>query len=215
LDSGAAPNNGYNSNGAATVSAILKAYAASLTAERVTIGDLVHVMRDRAFGALMIVLALPNVLPVALPGLSAILGTPLIFIAAQLMFGRTEPWLPHFVAKRGLPRDGFVRLVNRMMPHLERAEAYLKPRWPLLTSRTGEMAIGAVCFGFAFIIALPVPLGNVVPGIAVSLLSLGLVAKDGVAVIVGLCMGVVASAVVAAAMAGIIVISFNILDKVF
>lgn len=208
-------DSGGTTNDNGTVSAILKAYAASLTAERVTIGDLLHVMRDRAFGALMIVLALPNVLPVSLPGLSAILGTPLIFIAAQLMIGRTEPWLPHFIAKRGLPREGFVRLIGRMMPHLERAETYLRPRWPLLTSKTGEMAIGAVCFGFAIIIALPVPLGNVVPGLAVSLLSLGLVAKDGVAVIVGLCMGVVASLVVIAAMAGIISLSFLAFDKIF
>lgn len=54
--------------------------------ERISIGDLLTALGDRAVGALMFVFAAPNILPVP-PGVSTLLGAPLLFLSAQLMLG--------------------------------------------------------------------------------------------------------------------------------
>ena len=57
-----------------------------------------------------------------------------------------------------------------------------------------------VLLGFALI--LPVPFGNPPPGIALILLGLGLMARDGLAVLIALCLGLLALAWVVAINAG-------------
>jgi hypothetical protein len=42
------------------------------------------------------------------------------------------------------------------------------------------------CLVLAIIITLPVPLGHVVPGTAISVLALGLIERDGVAIALGM-----------------------------
>ena len=45
----------------------------------ISVADIRDAMGDRAFGALMFVLAAPNALPVNAPGVSVVLGIPLLF----------------------------------------------------------------------------------------------------------------------------------------
>ena len=55
---------------------------AGQTGPRVTLGDLLALFGRRAFGALIVALAAPNALPVVIPGLSLIVGLPLILLTA-------------------------------------------------------------------------------------------------------------------------------------
>ena len=85
-------------NEATRLSDVLTAIASDETRERIAIGDLLAAMQERAFGPLMLVFALPNVLPTP-PGTSTVLGAPLIFLTAQLALGR-NPWLPPLISRR-------------------------------------------------------------------------------------------------------------------
>jgi hypothetical protein len=127
--------------------------------ERISIGDLLRELGDRALGALLFVFAFPNVLP-APPGTSAILGLPLVFLAAQLAF-RLPPWLPGFIARRSMPRQSFRSLVRRMRPWLQRAERLLRPRASVLALPPMEYAVGLLCLLLAVVVLLPIPAGDV------------------------------------------------------
>lgn len=164
------------------------------TSERVSIGDLLAALGDRAIGALMFVFAVPNVMPVP-PGVSAVLGAPLIFLGAQLMLG-LRPWLPGVIARRSLARDDLQTLVRRMRPWLERAEKLLRPRWGLLTRPPLEYAIGLLCLVLAVVLSLPIPLGNTLPALAISVLALGVLERDGLWVLAGTAVATFALAVV-------------------
>lgn len=59
------------------LSAILDEIAADESRARIAVADLVTAMEARAYGALLLIFALPNVLP-APPGTSGILGLPLL-----------------------------------------------------------------------------------------------------------------------------------------
>lgn len=162
--------------------------------ERISIGDLLAALGDRATAALMFIFAFPNVLPTP-PGTSTILGAPLVFLAAQLMLGRA-PWLPAFVAKRSMKRADFSALVKRIVPWLVRAENLLRPRLAGLARPPMEYLIGLLALVLAVVLVLPIPLGNMLPALAISLLALGVLERDGVWVLAGLAAAVAAASLV-------------------
>ncbi len=176
------------------LSAVLRLLAADLDRTRISVGDLLAVLGDRALGALMFVFAVPNVLP-APPGTSAILGLPLLFLAVQVTFAR-RPWLPALITRRSMSREDFHQLVRRIAPWLERAEKLLRPRFSFLALPPMEQCIGLICLLLALILALPIPLGNMLPALAISLMALGLVERDGVWIGIGLLMTALAVVVV-------------------
>lgn len=183
-----------NSADGLALSAILHELANDQSQERVSIGDLLNALGDRALGALLFIFAFPNVLPVP-PGTSAVLGTPLVFLAAQLAFG-LKPWLPAIIANRSMSRADFQTLILRMKPWLERAEKMLRPRASGLTVPPMEYVLGFICLLLALVLVLPIPLGNMLPALAISMLALGVLERDGVWVVAGLGMTVVATVVV-------------------
>lgn len=162
--------------------------------ERISIGDLLAALGDRATAALMFIFAVPNVLPTP-PGTSTILGAPLVFLAAQLMLGRA-PWLPAVVAKRSMKRADFSALVKRIVPWLARAENLLRPRLAGLARPPMEHLIGLLALVLAVVLVLPIPLGNMLPALAISLLALGVLERDGAWVLAGLAAAVAAASLV-------------------
>jgi len=64
--------------------------------------------------------------------------------------------------------------------------------------------VGTICLVLGIIITLPIPLGHMLPGAAISILALGLLERDGLVIGIGLTTAAVALAVVAAAMHGVV-----------
>lgn len=151
---------------------------------KVTVADVLDAFGNRAFGALLAVFAAPLALPMP-PGVSAILGAPLIFIAFQLMVGRPTLWLPSALMKRSMRRAEFQTMAVRLEPHLRRLERHLRPRWQFLYGRVADRFIGAVCVMLAVIVFLPIPFGNMLPSFAIAAFGFGLLERDGVAGLVG------------------------------
>ena len=150
-----------------------------------TVGMLVDLFGERAFGAVMFIFAIPNIIPLP-PGASAVLGLPLVFLTFQLMIGRQTIWLPQAVRRRAISSHFTELFQNRATPFLRRFERILKPRISVL-ARTdlAERAIGIVAFVLAVILVLPIPLVNMLPGAAIACLALGLAERDGLAVLFG------------------------------
>ncbi|RZI82151.1 MAG: exopolysaccharide biosynthesis protein [Rubrivivax sp.] len=166
------------------LSIVLSELAADTSVERLSIADLLAALNDRAMAALLLMFALPNVIPTP-PGTSAVLGAPLVFLAAQLTFGR-RPWLPGFISRRSMPHSYFAAFVVRAVPWLQRAERMLQPRGEWLSRPPFEYAVGAVCLLMAVIIFLPIPMGNILPAFSVCLCALGILERDGLWIAAGL-----------------------------
>jgi len=170
---------------------------AAFPSERVRVADILDAFGDRAFGALMLIFAVPNVLPLP-PGASSVLGAPLLFIAAQLMLGRPVLWLPQLITERSLARGDFAAMADKLLPHLTRFERMLQPRLTGLFNPMHDRIIGAACLVLAIILFLPIPFGNMLPAFAISAFAIGLMERDGIAVAVGW-LGKLASLLVLAA----------------
>ncbi|MGB8812402.1 MAG: exopolysaccharide biosynthesis protein [Paracoccaceae bacterium] len=176
------------------LSQILDAIVADPNRLRISVADLVQVMDARAFGALLMIFALPNVLPTP-PGTSAILGLPLVYLSAQMMLGRL-PWLPPFIANRSMAREDFAQLVTRVTPILARAEKLFKPRFLILGHPLAERAIGALFLVLSLVLVLPIPLGNMLPAFAICMIALGVLERDGLWIATGITIGVLSLVVV-------------------
>jgi hypothetical protein len=150
----------------------------------ISLGNVLDAFGDRAFGALMLVFAAPNMLPLP-PGMSAVLGAPLLFVTAQLMLGRPTLWMPGFICRQAIPRDFFALLTTKLSPILRRAERILRPRFTLLLHPVPERIVGAACLLLAIILFLPIPFGNIPPAWAIAAFALGILERDGLATVVG------------------------------
>lgn len=165
------------------LSAVLLEIAEDEARTSITIGDITDIIKDRAYGALLLIIALPNIIPLPIPGVSTILGLPLLFIAWQLMVGAARPWLPNTLLRKEFARKDFLYVIEKAYPWLVKTEKLLKPRWSWLVSPWAERFIGFVCFVLAFILIWPIFLGNIMPALSISLFALAILAKDGFAVL--------------------------------
>ncbi|SMC43819.1 exopolysaccharide biosynthesis protein [Rhizobium sp. RU36D] len=176
------------------LSEILDSIALDTARERVSVADIFSAMGDRAFGALILIFAIPNVFPTP-PGTSAVTGAPLVFLAAQLMLGQS-PWLPKIIANRSMTREDFASIVTRISPWLARGERMLRPRLKFLVYPPVEYLTGLICLILAIVLTLPVPLGNILPALAICFFSFGILERDGVCILIGGVISVVAMVVV-------------------
>ena len=158
--------------------------------ERLTVGDIVAVLRDRAFAVLVVLLGLPNCLPMP-PPIPLVCGLLLVLVAVQIIVGRPAPWLPRSLPHRSIPRADVERAVLRAAPIFRRLERISRPRMTMLETAIAVRVIGAVLLVLAIgiIFALPPIVGQIPLGIAVCLLGLGLVERDGLVILGGLLIG--------------------------
>jgi hypothetical protein len=183
------------------LSHVLLSLAGDTGRERILMRDILHAMQDRALVALIVLLALPNVVPVP-PGTSAVLGMPLLFLTLQLALGR-KPWLPESIAMRSVSRRDFGVMLNRVSPWLDRAEQLLRPRLQVMTGTTSARWVGGLCLVLSTILVLPIPFGNMLPALAIGMLALGILERDGLWVLGGLATSIVAMAVAAGVLFGL------------
>lgn len=172
------------------LSEILTEIAADDRLSEITVADLLRLMEGRARAALIFLFAFPNVLP-APPGLSAVLGMPLLYLTSQMMLARI-PWLPKLIAARGVSRPAFAATVQRVLPFLQRAERMLRPRWTWMVSHGAEKPLGALALVLAIVVTLPIPLGNMLPAFAICLIALGVLERDGLWACLGVMVGIAA-----------------------
>ncbi len=162
-------------------------------ADRVSLGDALAILGERGFGLLLLILTLPNAVPIpAPPGVSLVLALPLILVAAQMAIGLDQPRLPERLRRLSMSRARLASVLGRALPHLQRMERHLQPRHPRLTGRHAERLLGAACLMLALVLCLPIPMGTAPVAWALVVLALGLLERDGLFALIGLAAGLVA-----------------------
>ena len=150
--------------------------------DRLSFTTLAAQLRSRAWGGLLFIFAAINMLPLP-PGTSAFFALPILIVSAQMVFGRTSPWFPGRLDRRGVTKQELGRLVGKIHWLESRVERIFKPRLSRLTGPNAARLIGVVCFLLALVAAIPIPLFHVAPAAAILLFGLALIYRDGALVI--------------------------------
>jgi hypothetical protein len=157
-------------------------------AERaVTIRELLYVLKGRAYMLLVILLTLPFLLPLPLPGLSTPFGFAIILICLRLALGQ-RPWLPKSVQRRQLPAGFIPRLLDLAAKIIGWLERVLRPRWLVLTEHAVIRQLHAlvmVAGAAILLLPLPIPFSNGLPAWSILLVASGLLERDGRAIALG------------------------------
>ena len=172
--------------------------------DRISLGQLTGLLGDRAFGLLVLIFALPNIIPM-IPGVSTVSGVVIAIVGLQMLIGRHEPWLPAVIADRTLLREQLASMVDRTIGWIARLERIAKPRWSVMTQGLMHRALGAMFVLLGAILALPLSwIGNFPPGVALVFLSVGLLEEDGILVALGHVLGILATVLVLALVAALV-----------
>ena len=163
-------------------------------AERIPLELLVGAMEKRSFPVLLLLPALLLVSPLsAIPGATTLFGLTIAVLLAQFALGRRRIWLPAFVLRKSFDAGRLHRAVDWLHHPVARLERLLRPRqgW-VLRQPFARLPVGLVLCA-----ALCAPLMEVIPasgtsvGAAICLFCAGLLARDGVFVLVGACLAAV------------------------
>jgi hypothetical protein len=154
------------------------------------LGDVVDRLDERAFGFLLLLLALPCTLPFVYV-LPQIVALPMLALAAQMAMGGRHPWLPKKLHDRRFSIPAFARVLARAEKYGGWIERLATPRLRPVTGHLANRIVGGLLLVPLASILTPLPLTNTVPGIGVAVAALGLIERDGVLVIGGLVIGFV------------------------
>jgi len=161
--------------------------------QRLTLADVEQRLRGRGFALLMMLLAVPFLLP-SIPGLSTPFGLAIMLMGARVMVG-LNPWLPKFILERPLSPAMMERILRGLLGIARRMERFVRPRmdflrrWPGMKNLIG---FGITLSAFFLLLPLPIPFTNTFPALAILLLAAGMMERDGVCVLIGYAMGVLA-----------------------
>ncbi|MEM9880263.1 MAG: exopolysaccharide biosynthesis protein [Pseudomonadota bacterium] len=150
----------------------------------ISLGQLSDAMEERAFGLMLLVLAIPCCLPFVYL-LPQIVAVPMAVLVGQMALGRKSPWLPDALRARRLPVEGFRSVLARVRKWGGWLERLTHQRFAGLTNTLAARIVGALLFVPCLSILVPLPLTNTVPGIGIAVASAGLIERDGLFVIGG------------------------------
>jgi len=152
----------------------------------VTVGKVLDALEDGGFGVLMILFALPNAV---IPGISFILGAPVVLLGLQLASGRKKVWLPQVMRRQVISPAVFEAVADRVERFLVWIEKRACPRWGVIVSDGGERLLGLYIAIVAAFLMLPMPFGNILPAFGIAFMSVGIIEKDGKAAVLGSVLG--------------------------
>lgn len=160
--------------------------------EKVSVRGIIDALDARSFGLAVLLFSLPSVVPMP-PGVPTVVGIILLIVAVQMVIGRHELWLPRILADREFDRSALVKAFESLAPKLAILEKVMKPRLLFMTGHVGSIFIGVIVLIMALVLILPLPPGgNFPPALACAVLGLGLTQRDGLTVLIGLAVSVIA-----------------------
>ncbi len=172
-----------------TLSELLQDLKSELKEETVSIGLLLDAFHERGFGFFLFLFALPAALPIPAVGVGTVMGLPLLFLTAQMTVRRRAIWMPDSIREKTMERAKLEGFINAGLPWVKRLEFFVRPRLGWITHGSVSGIIGLFGFVMACSVLLPVPLTNTVPSFGIALMAVGIIMRDGLAVLAGAVIG--------------------------
>ena len=150
---------------------LLKRLIEEALKDKVDLDWLLGHLQKRAFGLLLLILAIA----ILVPGLG-IASIAIAYPAVEMILGRDRPSLPRFLTKRATQR--FTKWSARILSALGAIERVSRSRWHTPLGAT-KRAVGLLVLLFAISGIWPLPLINVLPAVTIALLAVALLQEDG------------------------------------
>lgn len=148
---------------------------------------LLQASQGRGYNLLLVLITLPFLTPLPMPGFSIPFGMVVAVIGARLALGQ-RPWLPQRLLNRQLPPQFLGKVLRGATRIVRFLEWFLRPRLAFLHEQfifrrlAGAMIALA---GLCLLLPLPVPFSNGLPAWTILLLSAAALERDGLCFLAG------------------------------
>jgi hypothetical protein len=170
------------------LSEALEATRAAVSGHKVTLRELLGLVGEQGLLVFCAILALPFLLPVTIPFMSTALGMPMLLIGAAVVMNRV-PWLPDRLIDHALPSQTVQHVLERAAHAADRFEHLVRPRLLALTGTAFANSVNGVVLVLAVLVLMAplplVPFANTAPAIGIILLCIGMAERDGVVILLG------------------------------
>lgn len=154
-----------------------------------TLAELEEILQGRGFALFILLLSLPFLFPISIPGLSVPFGVVIFLLGLRIATGQ-KPSLPKAVLRHQVKFTTLEKIIGFGLKLCARMEKVVKPRmhflqrWPGMINLIG---IGIASGGLQLCLPLPplIPFSNFIPALSVVLLTAGMMERDGLMVLSG------------------------------
>ncbi|PWE56814.1 protein exod [Metarhizobium album] len=161
---------------------------ASIEGQTITLRQLMTAMGEQGFLFLCALLTLPFLIPVSIPGVSTVFGAAIIMISLAIILNRM-PWLPARLLNRQIETEKLVPTLRKGADMVSKLDRFVRPRLRFLTMAglANRLNGAAIMYG-GILLMFPlglIPFSNTLPGVAILLLAIGMLQRDGMTVLAG------------------------------
>lgn len=159
----------------------------SIEGETVTLRNLMLAIGEQGMLVLCAIATLPFLIPVSIPGVSTVFGAAIVLLAVAITLNRL-PWLPQRILDRPLETAKLLPALRKGVAIVSRLDKWVRPRALTLTSGPMARINGLVLIFTGLLLMAPfglVPFSNTAPAVAILLLTMGMLQRDGVFVLLG------------------------------
>jgi hypothetical protein len=153
----------------------------------VRLAALFEATQGRGVNLLLLLITLPFITPVPLPGFSIPFGVVVALLGTRMALGR-KPWLPQRLLARELPPHFLGKFLRAAIRLIRGLEYFLRPRLLFVRNHTVFARIAGLLIavsGLFLILPLPLPFSNSLPAWTVIFLAAGALGRDGLFFIAG------------------------------
>lgn len=182
--------------------------------DNIKIGTLLKSIDSGGFALLNLIFSIILMIPLP-PPIAIIAGLIVMFLSFQMIIGMKEVWLPKFITEKSIKRTTLTVIVEKSTIYLYKLERFTRRRFTFVSNPITERIIGAFIFFLAGITLTPIVFANTIPGLAIILISFGMINKDGLMVIIGFIVGIFSIFVVWLMISVGLNVVMKVLDKFF
>ena len=174
----------------APLSGILDDLKHAADGDSVSAGDMIEAFQHRSLGVMMAVFGLIASMPIigGIPGVSIVIGTLVLVAIGQTALGGGSLWMPKVVRQQEFQRDKFNDALEKSRPWIAWVDHLVRPRLSMLAAGTINrwiISLAAALLALAFYPLELIPWGVTIPALGILAFGLGLMACDGLFVLLG------------------------------
>ena len=163
--------------------------AADSNGAKVSVEEIMEAVGRRSFGPLLVLSGLLGMTPIGvIPTAPTIIALITVLVAGQLLFGRKQFWLPQALLKLSVDAGKVKKAASVSKKPAAFIDKLIRPRLTVLTTAIADRFVAGVCVLIA--LCVPplelVPFAAFIPAAAIFIFGLGLIARDGLLILIAL-----------------------------
>lgn len=152
--------------------------------EKIAIHDIREEIGERSFGPFLIIPAVIEISPIGgIPGVPTAIAIIISLFAVQILVGRKHLWLPQILERRTLDGQKLKKGLDKLSPISRGCKKIFRPRMNWVTRPPYLQLLAAVVI--LLCVSVPplefIPFASTVPMLAVMMVGIALLMRDGLA----------------------------------